>query len=413
MQEKSTLNVLVSAFACGPNWGSEVGMGWNWIINLSQYCQLHVITEKGFKEELEKGMSEVNLNYAPKIYYLDIGEKARALFWKQGSLLFYYYYNKWQKAAFKLSKEILNNNEIQIIHQLNLIGFREPGYLWKHAKKYPYIWGPVGGINQIPLKFILRFNFKGMIFYLGKNIIHQVQLSLSSRVLKALNAATFVIAESSNTQKVLKKKLGIQTFLIHETACNSEDFEFKQKNNKHIELIWIGKIQGTKALPIALKALSKVKEKEKFHLTVIGDGPDENFCKRLAQKTNIDKICSFTGKIANKEVIKKIKESDLLFFTSLKEGTPTVISEALSFGLPVLCHDTCGFGDIINEECGIKIPLISYNYSINSFALMLSKIAKERSILSKLSIGAIEERKNLTWKFNSKKMVDLYQKAIS
>jgi glycosyltransferase involved in cell wall biosynthesis len=412
MQEKSTLNVLVSAFACGPNWGSEVGMGWNWIINLSQYCQLHVITEKGFKEDIEKGISNVCLNYQPKFYYLDIGEKGRLLFWKQGSLSFYYYYKKWQKNAYNLSKEILNNNEIQILHQLNLIGFREPGYLWKHAKKYPYIWGPVGGINQIPLNFILRFDFKSMLFYLGKNIIHHVQLSLSSRVVKSLNAAAFVIAESSNTQKVLKKKFGIQTVLIHETACNSKGFEFKQKNNKQIELIWIGKIQGTKALPIALKALSKVKEKEKFHLTIIGDGPDEKFCKRLARKIHINNICSFTGKIPNVEVIEKIKKSDLLFFTSLKEGTPTVISEALSFGLPVLCHDTCGFGDIINKECGIKIPLISYNYSVNSFARALSKIAEERSILSKLSIGVIQERENLTWESNSKTMIDLYLKAI-
>src|SRR6185312_9667398 len=202
MQEKSTLNVLVSAFACGPNWGSEVGMGWNWIINLSEYCQLYVITEKGFEEEIQNEILQLNLRYQPKFYYLDIGEKGRSLFWKQGSLLFYFYYNKWQKAAYNLSKKILDNNNIQIIHQLNLIGFREPGYLWKHSKKYPYIWGPVGGINQIPFNFILNFNFKSLLFYFGKNIIHSLQLRLSHRVVNALDAATFVIAESSNTQKV-------------------------------------------------------------------------------------------------------------------------------------------------------------------------------------------------------------------
>lgn len=50
------LNVLVSAFSCGPNWGSEVGMGWNWIINLANYCKLTIITEKGFKDEIESSI---------------------------------------------------------------------------------------------------------------------------------------------------------------------------------------------------------------------------------------------------------------------------------------------------------------------------------------------------------------------
>ncbi len=31
------LNVLINAYAVSPNWGSEPGMGWNWII---KYCSL-------------------------------------------------------------------------------------------------------------------------------------------------------------------------------------------------------------------------------------------------------------------------------------------------------------------------------------------------------------------------------------
>jgi glycosyltransferase involved in cell wall biosynthesis len=412
MQEKSTLNVLVSAFACGPNWGSEVGMGWNWITNLSQYSQLHVIAEKGFKEDIDKGISELSLKYPPKFYYLDIGEKGRRLFWKQGSLLFYYYYNKWQKAAYTLSKKILNDNQIQIIHQLNLIGFREPGYLWKYADKCPVLWGPVGGINQIPLNFIFYFNFKNILFYLGKNAIHSIQLAFSPRVVKALKNAKFVIAESSGTKEILKKKFGVQAMKIHETACYSVNLEFKEKNNKLIELIWIGKIQGTKALPIALRALSKVKEKEKFHLTIIGDGPDEKFCKRLVHRLDISNLCTFLGKIPNKDVIEKIKGSDLLFFTSLKEGTATVVIESLSFGIPVLCHDTCGFGDIVSSDNGIKIPLNSYKESVMGFAAKLSEIALDKSVLAKLSKGALKVSKNFNWESNAKKMFDLYINAI-
>lgn len=39
------LNVLVNAYAVSPAWGSEPGMGWNWVVNLAQYCNVFVITE--------------------------------------------------------------------------------------------------------------------------------------------------------------------------------------------------------------------------------------------------------------------------------------------------------------------------------------------------------------------------------
>ena len=50
------IKVIVSAYACGPKWGSEIGMGWNWVINLAQYCELTVITEFGFKEDIEEAV---------------------------------------------------------------------------------------------------------------------------------------------------------------------------------------------------------------------------------------------------------------------------------------------------------------------------------------------------------------------
>jgi hypothetical protein len=93
------LTVLVSVYACGPNWGSEVGMGWNWIMNLSNYCKLTVITEVGFKYDIESALKNQNLKYMPQFFYIDIGDRARELFWRQGDWRFYTYYKRWQWNA--------------------------------------------------------------------------------------------------------------------------------------------------------------------------------------------------------------------------------------------------------------------------------------------------------------------------
>jgi glycosyltransferase involved in cell wall biosynthesis len=407
------INVLISSFACGPNWGSEVGMGWNWVINLSNYCQLHVLTEKGFQKDIEKEITKLNVKYTPIFYYIDIGPKGRNLFWKQGSPLFYFYYRKWQENAYKLSKIIIQNQKIHLIHQLNLIGFREPGYLWKHNKILPFIWGPIGGINQIPFNYILHFRLKNLLFYSIKNVINYFQLFFSKKVYKALSAAKVVISESSNTQKVLDKHFNIKTILIHETGCFINSLIDKEKDNDILKIIWIGKIQGTKALPIALKTISNINKTVNCQLTIIGDGPDEKECKMLAKKLGIyNTSCNFVGKIPPNEALRYLRNSDLLFFTSLKEGTSSVVLEALSMGIPVLCHDICGFGDIINENCGIKIPMISYKQSIIDFSEALIKISKDESLLLSLSEGALQERENFTWNKNAYQVFKLYQENI-
>ena len=50
------INVLINAYAVAPNWGSEQGLGWNWVINLAKYCNVHVITEGEWRKEIEEAV---------------------------------------------------------------------------------------------------------------------------------------------------------------------------------------------------------------------------------------------------------------------------------------------------------------------------------------------------------------------
>ena len=47
------LKILINAYACSPNMGSEPGMAWNWCSNLAKYCELFIITEEEFRDKIE------------------------------------------------------------------------------------------------------------------------------------------------------------------------------------------------------------------------------------------------------------------------------------------------------------------------------------------------------------------------
>jgi glycosyltransferase involved in cell wall biosynthesis len=407
------LRILISSFACGPNWGSEVGMGWNWVIHLAEHCKLIVITEKGFQMEIEKAVDSLQLKYQPEFHYLDIGERGRELFWKQGTIQFYGHYTQWQKNAYKLAEKLYIEKQVDLIHQLNLTGFREPGYLWKLSEKIRVIWGPVGGFSQVPFVYILNFNLKNKIFYLIKNFIHFAQVHYHPRVRKAFKNIDFVFADSSTTKKVVKKVYKVDAILMNETGGNFEDFYSHDKfcaNNK-IQLLWVGKMQGRKALPIAIEVVSRLKDIIPMKLTVVGDGPDEKKCKELVISLGLEGSISFTGKVLNSRVKEMMREQDLLFFTSLNEGTPHVVLEALSNGMPVLCHDICGHGDIVDETCGMKIPMISYQKSIELFAEKIEYLFTHQEIFTDFTEGAKECVKRNSWQSKAKAMVDYYHKV--
>tara|TARA_R110000868_G_scaffold20682_2_gene87175 strand:- start:4097 stop:5380 length:1284 start_codon:yes stop_codon:yes gene_type:complete len=403
-------NIIVSAYACGPNWGSEIGMGWNWVIHLSKHCQLHVITEAGFKEEIEKKLQELNLDYPPIFYYNCIGNKGRKLFWKQGSFLFYYYYRKWQQNTYKIAKEIIETNDIDLVHQLNMIGFREPGYLWK-IKEKPYVWGPVGGYDQMPLSYIFSLKKQDILFYGLKNVINFFQKNLSIRVKKSARAASVLVASTAKAKFEIDKLSSKKAYLMGETGCNPIDFEIQKaiKKIQTIKILWVGRLQALKSLPIALKALSKLKYELDFELIIIGDGPDEKSNKALAQKLNLEENCKWIGRIPNEEVIAYVRSSTIFLFTSLKEGTPHVIMEAIQNGLPVICHDACGHGAIIDDSCGLKIPMINEKLSIELFSKAILKLANDRELQARLSIGAIKKSNEVTWEAKASEMVSLYK----
>ena len=62
-------------------------------------------------------------------YYNPVSEEIRRMCWNQGDWRFYFHYNKWQQKTLAIAKQIIKEQNIDIVHQLNMIGFREPGYL--------------------------------------------------------------------------------------------------------------------------------------------------------------------------------------------------------------------------------------------------------------------------------------------
>lgn len=409
------IKVLINAYAVSPNWGSELGIGWNVIINLAKYAKVFAITESEYRNDIGASVKLLPQTDNIVFYYNSVSDHVREMCRNQGDWCYYYYYSIWQKKTYEMALEIIDEENIDVVHQLNMGGFREPGYLWR-IKNRPFVWGAISGLDNFPLNYAKNAGVKQYLFYLIKNFITSTQLRFAPRVIKSMKRADFLFAATSVAQKRINSTYNKDILLIPDTGCNVQiepnNIE-RFNNNGSFDVVWVGKFDFRKQLGLALRSIAKEKELNGLKFHIIGSGSPSQIVKYklLAQKLGLADICIWHGAIPNAEVHKLMSRSHLFFFSSIMEATSTVILEAIGSGLPILCHNACGFASVVNEDIGLKIELSNPKRSVDEFSEKLEYLYNNRELLKKMSQSCANRQKELSWDSKAQQMVGIYKQV--
>lgn len=405
--------ILISAYAVSPKRGSECAVGWEITRRLGKHFDVTVLmcyetpSKSTFYKEIIEYIYQngeiINTKYLPvkmpilSSFYTwlhDIG------FWPA----YYWSYKTWQHACYKKAKELHSQNPFDMAYQLNMIGFREPGYLWR--LNIPFVWGPTNGFHNIPFSFIKCFKGKEFLFQSLKHIANKIQIDFAYRARKAAKKASIVWCVDKAAYKVMKV-WSKNVMLMQETGLNSISKEFQLTRHydgkRTLNIVCSGMITTSKAYFIVIESLLQLKDKN-FHLAFLGDGPlKENLIKKAEP---IKEKITWLGWVQRTEVIETIKMADILIHPSLKEGTSMTILEALGMGIPVICHDTCGMGEVINDKNGFKIPYNNRQTSVEYIAKLLQSIILNPDLLNDRYKTIWDMSNDLTWENKVKKITE-------
>lgn len=412
------MKVLINAYACRPNSGSEAGMAWNWIVGLVGYqVEAFVITEGEWRDEIQATLPQIPNHDLIHFYYCPVTNKIREMCWNQGDYRFYYYYSKWQKRVLGIAENIVARHKIDIVHQLNMIGFREPGYLWR-IKGIPYVWGPIGGMNIVPLQYLAKSPFKVRLKYFFKNEVTKIQYKYHPRVLKAIERSSVLITANRFSYDVLMKRHPEKSIVkINEAGCTinigpaAKSFKCSEFN-----ILWVGRFIPTKLMELTLDVISALKDLHGLKLHVIGKAFSDEETQRYHQMANdkgVGGLCQWHSWVSHDEVQVMMQQSDIFFFPSVVEGTPHVVLEAIANHLPVVCFNTCGQADAVDDTVGIKIPLGKPEESVRLFANTLRDLYHDRQLLAKLSDGCAERKKILSWNRKIEELMTIYKEITA
>ena len=322
-------------------------------------------------------------------------------------------YKLWQRDAYRLASELHKQHQFDLVHQLTYVGFRFPGHLWK--LNIPFVWGPIGGIENTPWRFLPSLGLHGCIYYLGRNIINSLHRSFLISPKRAFSKARGgIIAATEGIRCEILRWYNEDSEVICEIGPPSAiaDEYTRRISGESLRLSWSGQHLPGKALPLLLRALAILPAEIKWTLEVLGKGPCTDKWQGLAHRLGIEDRCQWHGWLSREEAIHVIHRSHIFVITSLKDLTSTVLLEALSQGVPVICPDHCGFSTVINHDCGIKVPLHSPRQVQVGIAAAILRLINDEEERRRIAQGALKRIKDFSWERKAEVINSLYKKVL-
>ncbi|MEI8185379.1 MAG: glycosyltransferase family 4 protein [Chlorobiaceae bacterium] len=115
-------------------------------------------------------------------------------------------------------------------------------------------------------------------------------------------------------------------------------------------IICVGRLVPAKGQHILLEACSLLKQRGvKFHLTLVGDGPDRHYLEQFVAGNNLKERVTFTGVLGQDKVRVHYDSTDLFVLASFAEGVPVVLMEAMAKEIPVISTRITGIPELIEH----------------------------------------------------------------
>ena len=410
------------AYAISPYRGSEYAVAWNYVMHMSKYHRLTVVygasgNHMGDVVEMEEyAHSHTMANV--RFIAVKPDKLTRALNWpnRHGFFVysFYYAYQRWHWQVYKQALELLKTDHFDLIHYVGMIGYREPGYLWKLG--LPYVWGPVSGANNAPRKLMKHMPLLGRAKLTFRSWANTIQFHTKRRLKKALKATDILLTATSENQRKFQEVHHKNSIYMPENCITGDIILNKNKfiNPSKYHFVVIGRLDANKSVGILLESLTHVKHINLLHIDIVGDGPLKKSLQEYAIRHNLNAVITWHGQLPRTEAVKIFNSSHLHIITSVSEGNPTTIWEAMSHGVPTMSFDHCGMHDTICDKCGIRIPIAKkYEDCIFSIANNLDALLEYPERFYQLAEGSIECAKKYTWAKREIFLNQLYGNLLS
>lgn len=404
------MNVLISAYACEPDKGSEPGLGWEWICQLASNHTLWVVTRANNRSAIERSLHK--LPRPVHFIYIDI-PKALS-FWKRGHRGVNLYYFLWQIAAWLRCRNLIAKHQIDLAHHVTLMSVSR--YTFVPSLGIPSIVGPVGGLQLCPsnLREVLCHPFREWIRDWSVKLLRYNPFFLFG----AARATQLILATSSGLEFLPRKlKNSIRIFQIASKVSPGLPIEGIVRDKK-FHILWSSRLEDHKGLEILIRTVDYIKKTlpsifVDMQITITGNGAEKIRFQNLTEELEISDKFHFSKWLIREDYEKLWKQVDIFIFTSLRETTGVALLEAMHYGKACIVVKNGGPGEIITPETGILIEPENLDIMIKNFAMAIQKLYCDPELREKIGEAAMRRAQSeYSWEAVVEKIERIYHEAI-
>jgi glycosyltransferase involved in cell wall biosynthesis len=389
------MRLLLSAYACEPEKGSESGIGWHWVLEVARLRHdVWVLTRANNQQTIQRALPNLpNLRF---IYY-DLPDWLARLK-KRGPFL-QVYYVLWQWGAYHKARELHRQEQFDIVQHVTFGAFRHPSFMGKLG--IPFIFGPVGGGERTPFRLRMDYGIKGHVLDAVRDVANVVA-KWNPWLHETFKAARLILVKTPHTGMALPSRYHHKVrHLIEIGAPGGVDSPpLAAPQDRGVRFLFVGRFLFWKGMQYGLRAFARLlREVPNARLTIVGAGPDGQRWRRLCQTLNITHAVEWNGWIHHAELGALYGSHHVFLFPSLHDSSGSVVLEAMSYGMPVVCFDLGGPGVLVTETSGIVVPTADEGASqlIAALADAMQLLVDHPDKFRALQRGALARARELTW----------------
>jgi glycosyltransferase involved in cell wall biosynthesis len=407
------MKLLISAYVCAPNRGSEHGVGWNWTTEAHRLGhEIWALTSPAHRDAIEnaaRGDAVVRgIHWAfPELscWALEPGKEPGGMIWGRTYNLF------WQRAALRVARELQVKIGFDAIHHLTWAGIRAPTFLGSLGP--PLIVGPIGGGETCPSSLRDGLGFQGRVFERMRDLSNST-IAMNPIVRPGLTSASVIFVSTTDTQNVFDGALRNKTLVFTQLGLPTLPGARSPRSwSNPPRFLYAGRLLYWKGVHIAVRAFAEVvRQTPSARFTIVGDGPERSRLETHVKQHNLQANIEFIPQVPQNILFELYESHDLLLFPSLHDSGAFVVLEALSRGLPVICLDLGGPKDMVTPNSGIVIQTNGQNTAqvAAKMAVEISRLLAYPQRLTALSAGAVSRAREFIL---AKRIEDFYNSAMS
>ena len=248
-----------------------------------------------------------------------------------------------------------------------------------------------------PLFYALFFKFLGFKIYYSERNDPRLKYGLIARIMRwfVLQFSKGVVFQTQDAMHYFGKKIMQKSVVIHNPVYITES-QYPLKNSDS-RIVAVGRLTNQKNYFLLLRAFEIISEEyPRITLEIYGEGVLKTDLQRFIKEHGLEKKVFLMG--TRKNVIDLIYGAKLFVMSSLYEGMPNALMEAMALGIPVLCSDCpCGGPRELIENG--KNGFLFENNNINDL------LDKMRILLDMRDSSALVKEERLICKTHSKEFI--------